>query len=334
MARMSARILAIVAVMLLAGCAARTDASPISIVSPDAGVLSLESGGLDRTVIVRDVTSSAVAQASGARVPALVVLHGASGTAARVETTTGFTELAAQHRFVVAYAQGTDLGRPAGGGAWDTSGCCGRPVQERVDDVGFLSAVVDLLVARHNVDPERVYLTGFSNGGMMTYRFACELGTRLAGIAVVGGALNESTCAAPKRLPVLAVHGTDDVIVPYDGGAPTAASIARLGRWVNASVAHAAEVWSMRDGCSGASTVADGAVETTDYSGCASGSAVRIVTIRGGTHRWPTTANERFDASAAIVAWFGLDAAADPFVPAAPGAGSPPVQAGTSSPAP
>ncbi|MFT4124587.1 MAG: PHB depolymerase family esterase [Microbacteriaceae bacterium] len=329
----------VVAAASLSGCG-QVESTPQAaatgqIAEADSGVMTLAVDGLERTAIVRDSTSSAIAQAANARVPALIVLHGASGSNTATETTTGLTALAEQDGFVVAYPRGTAFGRAVGGYAWNAGGCCGRPVTDDVDDVAFLSALIDELIAEHNVDPERVYLAGFSNGGMMAYRFACELGQRLAGIVVVSGALNVDSCVAPTALPVLIVHGTKDGTVPYDGGPPSATQQKRLGYWVNASVADATSFWSARDGCTSSTTASLGAVRTRVWDGCASGSALELVTIPGGIHRWPTTANESFDASAFLVDWLGLDEPTDPFQPADPAEQEPPVRqaTGTATPA-
>ncbi|MDM4762537.1 PHB depolymerase family esterase [Galbitalea sp. SE-J8] len=298
----------------------------------DSGATTIDVGGAARSVIIRDTTSSAIAQATNARVPALIVLHGASGSNTRTERSSGLTPLAERDGFVVAYPRGTSFGRAVGGYAWNAQGCCGRPVTRDVPDVAFLSAIIDTLIAEHNVDPDRVYLAGFSNGGMMTYRFACELGGRLAGIMVVSGALNVSSCAAPKALPVLIVHGTADRTVPYDGGPPGSAQRKRLGTWTNASVARAAAFWASRDGCGGADRSSHGRIRTAIYAGCDAGSGLEVVSIRGGGHTWPTTAVSGYDAARAAVSYFGLDQPTDPFAPADPTQQQPPVEQATPAP--
>jgi len=294
-----------VAVALLAGCAVAppADDSELTIVPAVVQTVqtALDVGGLHRVVTIRDV-----ADASGL-VPALILLHGASGSSVRMETVTGMTAIAEKAGFLVAYGDGTGTGRAVGGEAWNADGCCAAPAADKVDDIAYLNAVIDELVADHGVDPARVYLGGFSNGGMMSYRAACEIGERLAGIVVVGGALNVSDCQAPKALPVLVIHGTKDPTVPYAGGAPNPVSAAKLGAWTNASVADAAAYWSARDDCSAHSVVAESSALTDDrYDGCADGSSLEVISLIGGTHRWPTSANEHFNASAYIAKYFGL----------------------------
>ena len=100
------------------------------------------------------------------------------------------------------------------------------PTNPTTDDVGFLGALIDKAVAEYDVDPARVYITGISNGGGMTYRAAMELKQPVAAIAVLSALMPAvSRCAPPSRaLPLLVTHGTDDKIAPYAGG--------KVGHWL------------------------------------------------------------------------------------------------------
>jgi polyhydroxybutyrate depolymerase len=261
--------------------------------------------GLERGVIIEDAADVT------ALVPALIMLHGATGSGTRMQNVTGMDAIAAENNFVVAYPDGTDIGKEVGGYAWNAGSCCGKPVTTAVDDVAFIAAVIDELVANHGVDPERVYLSGFSNGGMLSYRYACDSGLGISGIAVVGGALNVESCEAPSVLPVLVIHGTADPTVPYNGGPPAKASADRIGSWENASVASAAAYWSERSSCTSheIERLADNLIED-EYTGCAVGASLRIVSLEGVTHHWPNEERDGVSASALIAAYFGLAPAA------------------------
>lgn len=299
-------VVAVLVLVFLAACSAGTAVIPPAVnaqpVMSTAVRTRLNVDGLQRVVTVFDV------KARGAILePALILLHGASASSTRMESQTGMTALAREHGFVVAYGDGTTTGRPVGGEAWNAGRCCSAAVTDNIDDIAYLNAVIDNLIAKHHVDPSRVYLGGFSNGGMMTYRAACEIGGRLAGIAVVSGALNVERCAAPKALPLLVIHGLDDPTVPYDGGPPNPITAAKLGTWNNASVAQSVSYWATRDGCTAHATTVETAILTDDvYSGCESGTKLSVVTVLAGTHHWPTRLIEGFDASAYIVKYFGL----------------------------
>jgi polyhydroxybutyrate depolymerase len=301
----SALATALVAITL-SGCAT-TEVESERLTAARAGAPAV------KTVLTVGETTRTVAIARGdthgdALVPAIILLHGATGSGARMEAGTGMTALAREHGFVVAYPDGTTTGRPVGGLAWNAGGCCAAPVSRAVDDVSFLSAVIDELVANHGVDPDRVYLGGFSNGGMMSYRFACEMGESIAGIVVVGGAFNVSTCDPPGPLPVVIIHGTADATVPYSGGRPNAVTAKKLGSWVNASVSDAIDYWSGVNECSDTETVVDdGSVRIDEATGCVPGSSLDVVSVIDGGHSWPTVPVIGFDASTFVVEYFQLD---------------------------
>ncbi len=207
--------------------------------------------------------------------PALVVsLHGGFGTGAFDERAYGWDRLADRDGFVVAYPDG--IGR-----AWNAGGCCGRPAREGVDDVGFLTALIDHLVAQQRLDPDRVYVTGMSNGAAMAYRLACEAPGRLAAIGVVAGSL-AADCAHPRPVSVLAIHGLADRNVPFAGGVGAKG----VTRFAWASVPDVLALWRRVDGCGAAQPQADGAVTIT-AAACAEGRAVTLITIAGAGHQWP-----------------------------------------------
>ncbi len=149
--------------------------------------------------------------------PVVFVLHGGGGAGAEeLERRLGFARLGEQKGFITVYPAGVD-------GQWnDGRGKTFRRARGNtdVDDVGFFRAMIDHLVKSGQADPQRVYVTGFSNGGMMTYRLGIELGDRLAAIAA--GIANLPTrwrdTTPPHPLPVLIMNGTDDPMMPWNGG--------------------------------------------------------------------------------------------------------------------
>ena len=210
--------------------------------------------------------------------PALVlVLHGWKGSAAEIERRTkyGFDQLADQEGFIVAYPD-------AASGQWHS----GHPGEVATsDDVGFLSALIDLLSKTYNIDAKRIYVTGLSNGASMSYRLACERPDRIAAIAPVSGGLAQQmmpSCAATSHrpIPLFAIHGTNDPVVPFDSGE------------LEGNIAY----WVRRNGCKTTASLtrlsdtdpSDGTrtrVET--YADCAEGADVVLYAIEGGGHHWP-----------------------------------------------
>jgi|GEM_PF-100307 len=179
---------------------------------------------LERQTLVHDGRQrSYFVHYPGNRLPAepkalVLVLHGGGGADAReMARRTGMNRIADREGFIVVYPMGIN-------GQWnDGRGKTFRRAQDNtdVDDVGFISAVIDTLGAKGQADPRRVYATGLSNGGMMTYRLGIELGNRLAAIAAVIANLPETMSGRkPARpLPVLIMNGTDDRMMPWNGGA-------------------------------------------------------------------------------------------------------------------
>jgi polyhydroxybutyrate depolymerase len=181
---------------------------------------------VQRTIVVagqgaRRYTVYQPAGASGPR-PAFIAMHGGGGSAQNFAETSLMVSLAQQNGIYLALPEGTGFIQTFNAGA-----CCGTAQTQNVDDVAFVSAVLDDLLARDPVDAARIYATGFSNGGMMSHRLACAMSTRIAGIAAVGGASGQFdqarsqfySCNPSRPIPVLHIHATNDRNYPYQGGA-------------------------------------------------------------------------------------------------------------------
>jgi polyhydroxybutyrate depolymerase len=155
-----------------------------------------------------------------------------------------------------------------------------------VNDTGFLSAMIDRLIAERAVDPKLVFATGISNGGMMSYRLGCELAEKIAGIAPVAGALNAEPCQPAAPVSVIAIHGKADGHVRFEGGAPY--TRADLFPRVDKSFAYARDFWVKQDACSGAPRVeTNGRATSQTWSDCRNGTAVAFYSIEGEGHTWP-----------------------------------------------
>ncbi|MCP9915872.1 alpha/beta hydrolase family esterase [Cyanobium sp. ATX 6F1] len=116
----------------------------------------------------------------------VLVFHGGGGTALQIERHSGFSELADREGFLVAYPEG--VGRSWNDGR-DAAGIAAQ--RDRVDDLGFMAALVDDVARVHPLDPKRVYAAGISNGGIFSHALGARLSTRIAAIAPVAGGLAE-----------------------------------------------------------------------------------------------------------------------------------------------
>jgi len=248
----------------------------------------LEHDGLSREYLLHVPKS----HPSGKRVPLLMALHGGGGTGENMRKLTagGFDRLANQEGFIVAYPDGVERHWNDGRDKVKY-----RTHKEKVDDVGFISALIDKLVRERNADRSRVYVTGMSNGAMMSHRLGVELSDRVAAIAPVTGSLPKTLVAKrPARpVPAMIMYGVADPLMPWEGGE------VRLGRVKLGEVLSAEETvrfWTGWNGCARPPAVSlepdrspdDGTrVRREAYTPGRGGAEVVLVAVEGGGHAWP-----------------------------------------------
>lgn len=207
----------------------------------------------------------------------VLVLHGGFGTPEQAALQTGFDEAAEEHGFLAAYPEG--LLR-----AWNAGGCCGWPQESGLDDVGFLLALVDDLVARYGVDPRRVYATGMSNGGMMAYRLACEAADRVAAVAPVAATLF-TECAPSTPVSVLHFHSELDRAVLFEGGLNTGGVVFQD----RPPVRDGLDLFRTVNGCGDRATVDTAPHLVLEaWEDCEAGTAVQLALTDDGGHSWPS----------------------------------------------
>ena len=227
-------------------------------------------------------------------VPLVVALHGGGGTGMHMERLTldGFNTLSDKEGFIVVYPDGIER-------HWNDgrTKVRYRTHREKIDDVGFLSALIDRLIEERNVDPRRVYATGMSNGAMMSFRLACEVPHKLAAVAPVGGAMpveQKQLCKHTTPICVLVMANTMDPCVPWGGGQIRVA-FRPLGTVL--SVPDSVQFWAAHNGCSATPAVTtlpdsdsqDGTrVRREVYRGGRKGTEVVLYAIEGGGHTWPS----------------------------------------------
>jgi polyhydroxybutyrate depolymerase len=247
---------------------------------------ALTHGGLERSYRVY-VPEEFEATAG---LPLVMVLHGGGGRGSGVMELVGFNRLAQEEGFIVVYPDGI-------GGEWND----GRGVRFRgdqanaaIDDVGFLVAVVAAIDAEFNIDRGRVYVTGASNGGMMSHRVAIEASEVFAAAAPVIGALAEPLLAGPLPalpVPMFIVNGTEDEAVPFEGGFV----FGRPQLGALASVEETVDFWREANACVGQPEMIplpdldprDGSRVRRESHTC-SDAPVEVHVIEGGAHVWPT----------------------------------------------
>lgn len=231
--------------------------------------------------------------------PVVLNLHGYGSNASQQASLSHMNSIADTAGFIVAYPEGL----PDGGGLrqWNSGYGTGT------DDVGYINRLLDSIAANYSVNQQRIYSTGLSNGGIMSNTLACELNGRIAAIAGVAGTmswLQYSTCSNVAAMPVMHIHGTSDLVVPYNGNA------ALLG--VTTLVNH----WRAINNLSTTSTTtAYPNVNTTDGSYAelvvyetGSATPVHLIRVTNGGHSWPGSGviingNTNMDVDASVEIW-------------------------------
>jgi len=309
---MRRRTLAVIAVaaILLVGTVVVLNINVYDRASPSTVVV----GGLKRTY--RIYVPASIDKSSP--VPLLIGLHGGGGSSRSFQrlTLSRFNDLADEKGFIVVYPDALDRHWNDGRGVEKYSA-----QRESVDDVAFISALIDKIASEHNIDLGRVYVTGMSNGALMSFRLAFQLSNRIAAIAPVAGAMieNYSALGSPAEpVPVLMINGEEDPLVPWEGGYITFGD-EKLGRII--SVQQSVQYWVNHNNCSGSPVETwlpdndpeDGTRVYRLYYGNGTGGAeVILYGIQGGGHAWPggyqyvppgLIGNTSRDIDAAAIVW-------------------------------
>jgi len=246
---------------------------------------SVNVGGLVRTYIVH--LPSGYGLNKEKPLPLVLVLHGGGGNASSAARISGFNAKSNREGFIVAYPNGTGRFRKDVVLNWNAGNCCGYAMDNNVDDVAFLKALIEKVQRDHNVDRKRIFITGLANGGMMAYRAACELSDTIAAVAPVAGALNVRECKPRSPVSVVIFHGTADEHVLYQGGEPKKL-FERLRKRVDKSVSYAVSLWVRSNGCSPVPRKEQrGSVLRETYAEGKDGAEVSLYTIKGEGHTWP-----------------------------------------------
>lgn len=230
-------------------------------------------------------------------VPLVITLHGFAGNARQQAEYSGWNDLADEYGFVAVYPEGTGSPQRWNSGQREIEGIREQargPLAQLlggffetvpVDDVAFINYLINVFDSFHCIDRSRIYVNGLSNGGGMTNRIACEMADVVAAVGTVAGAYTEfpGGCHPARPVPVMAFHGTDDPIVPYDGN--DSIHFPAVENWMTG--------WAERDGCDVAAVtelrVSDSVVGTR-YADCADDAEVVFYSIEGGGHTWPGSA--------------------------------------------
>lgn len=231
--------------------------------------------------------------------PLVFNLHGNGSTASQQEAYSEMNLIADTANFIVVYPDGVS-------NTWNSG--FNTPYNSGINDVGFISDLIDTVASNYNIDLQRVYSCGMSMGGFMSYRLACELHERIAAIASVTGLMSyqlPQNCQQQKEVPVMQIHGTDDSTVLYNGTS-----------W-HTSVSYTMDYWIQKNNCPTLpiitnipDTVNEGStVQKFYYGPCDNNSEVILFRVDSGGHTWPgaipitSLGNTNQDINASIEIW-------------------------------
>jgi polyhydroxybutyrate depolymerase len=291
----TSRVLPLVLLSLASCASGPSDPPPFgSALAPGEYDLSLTHQSRSRYYLLR-VPSQA---ATGAPLPVLLALHGGGGNAEQFKSDSGFDGVGDREGLLVVHPGGSGL-LPRTLLTWNAgTDCCGFALEQNVDDVGFLLALVEDLSRRTPVDAKRVYVAGHSNGGMMAYRIGAEAGDRIAAVVPVGGAMMIDAFDPPRPVPLLHIHSVDDPRALYEGGLGPPFPIGG-GQVLHRPVMEGIAAWVERNGCTPSFEVTEERVgapgsanagqsaRLLSWDPCGSGAPVLHWTLEGVGHGWP-----------------------------------------------
>jgi len=277
-------------------------AIPYFIISQEVTIENMSYDGLERSYILYVPTSYSE------DIPTSLVLnlHGYSSNAGQQMIYSDFHTIADSEGFILIHPEGTvnDIGFQF----WNVG------EENQIDDIGFLSNLIDIVASEYNINTDRVYSMGMSNGGFMSYQLACQLSNKIAAIASVTGSMNEiqlTSCNPERPIPVMQIHGTADLTVLYQGNS----------MWGISSIDNVVSYWTSQNECQTEpifNNIPDingidlCTAEHYVYPNGINGSSVELYKIINGGHTWPgatiplvgNNTNQDFNASEKIWEFF------------------------------
>eukprot|EP01113_Clastostelium_recurvatum_P039340 TRINITY_DN5996_c0_g1_i2.p1 TRINITY_DN5996_c0_g1~~TRINITY_DN5996_c0_g1_i2.p1 ORF type:complete len:419 (+),score=87.77 TRINITY_DN5996_c0_g1_i2:151-1407(+) len=216
--------------------------------------------------------------------PVVFVFHGKDSSARRAQRSFGWDPVADANQFIVVYPDGYE-------NTWNAGSCCGDAMTANVDDVLYVSLIIDRLADALCINQNKVFATGMSNGGAMTHRLACDLSSRIRAAAPVAGTLMKTPCTPGRAIPIYEIHGTNDLHVPFFGGQSCAGPVV----WT--SVPSTIDSWASTIGCSCSYTTnttqhcatVSSQLDTTcsSFGTCRNNTRLHLCVVQNGGHTWP-----------------------------------------------
>jgi polyhydroxybutyrate depolymerase len=261
------------------------------ITAPGDYVYSIDVDGLQRRYRVHVPPSYNPDRATAL----LVSLHGGGANMDYQANDENYGQISKSNRegFIIVFPNG--YSRLPGGklATWNAGDCCGPARDKNIDGVGFIRKMVAQLSKQLNVDKQRIFATGMSNGALMAHRLACEMADTFKAIAAVAGTDNTKVCQPSAPVSVLEIHARDDDHLPFNGGMGAKSFRSAVTNFT--SVPDSIARWVARDECATpAKRVLDKPGAYCDrHAPCRGGTAVELCVTATGGHSWPGATKTR-----------------------------------------
>jgi polyhydroxybutyrate depolymerase len=209
--------------------------------------------------------------------PLVLAFHGSGQQGKQMAEETGLNRLADQEGFIVVYPDGLNQ-------KWNVSGFAPE------DNVSFVHTLIAHISQMRAIDFRKIYATGLSNGGILVQKLACEAPGEIAAFATVAASLPtqfEASCQNHTPISLMMINGTNDNVVPWNGGGPPDVHVGR--KLSIPSIPEVADFWRKHDACEANPTVeqqSDSRVQISRYQSCATGAEVTLVALKGASHIW------------------------------------------------
>jgi polyhydroxybutyrate depolymerase len=216
--------------------------------------------------------------------PLVIMLHGGGGNAQNAKMMTDFSNKAKNDDFVIIYPNGSGRNEESLL-TWNATHCCAFAMNNDVDDIAFLNAIIDHAISHYNVDANRIYLTGMSNGAMMTHKAAIALSPKIAAIATDVGTMFGDEARPQTGVPAMIINGLKDEMIPYNGGY----SGGIRGAWDNTPlqpVLYQSEFWAKANNCKNIPQIIETNLIITYKYACPNNNNVTQIIVKQGNHAW------------------------------------------------
>lgn len=255
------------------------------ITQPGNYRFTLEHDGIERTYLVHVPAK----YEPGRPAPLLVAMHGGGGSMEYQATDANYGQISKSDRegFIVAFPNGISPLKSGLLATWNAGTCCGPARDRNIDDVGFIRKMIDRISQQLDIDRQKIFATGMSNGGLMAIRLACDMSDVFKAVASVAGTDNTTSCNPAKPVSVMFIHARNDDHVPFEGGRGNTRRQEAVTSFV--SVPESVSRWVKRNGCGAESKrVLDRPGAYCDrYAPCRDNTQVELCVTEHGAHSWP-----------------------------------------------